>query len=92
VPALVVRLLNGTGRVNTGQGAVMTVQAAGAALSPALGGMVAHHFGFSTAFIVLGALSTGFLALWVGFGSSLRHACRVSSDSDLQPAIGESAS
>ena len=92
VPALVVRLLNGTGRVNAGQGAVMTVQAAGAALSPALGGMLAHHFGFSTAFIALGALSTGSLALWVGFGSSLRHACRVSSHSGLQAAMGESGS
>jgi hypothetical protein len=38
VPGLVARILNETGRVNVGQGAVMTVQGVGAALSPALGG------------------------------------------------------
>jgi MFS family permease len=75
VPALVVRLLEGSGRVNVGQGIVMTVQGAGAALSPALGGILAHRFGYPAAFIALGAVSTGSLVLWLGFGASLRHAC-----------------
>ena len=75
VPALVVRLLEGSGRVNAGQGVVMTVQGAGAALSPALGGILAHRFGYPAAFIALGAVSTGSLVLWLGFGASLRHAC-----------------
>jgi len=75
VPALVVRLLEGSGRVNVGQGVVMTVQAAGAALSPALGGILAHRFGYPAAFIALGAVSTGSLVLWLSFGASLRHAC-----------------
>lgn len=75
VPALVVRLLEGSGRVNVGQGVVMTVQGAGAALSPALGGILAHRFGYPAAFIALGAVSTGSLVLWLGFGASLRHAC-----------------
>ncbi|WP_144113974.1 MFS transporter [Paraburkholderia sp. BCC1886] len=69
VPALVVRLLQGTGRVNVGQGVVMTFQAAGAALSPALGGVLAQHFGYASAFLVLGFVSTGSLALWMCFGS-----------------------
>ncbi|ASL46215.1 putative MFS-type transporter [Burkholderia sp. AD24] len=77
VPALVVRLLSGTGRVNAGQGVVMTVQAAGAALSPMLGGLLAHHFGYPAAFIALGAISTVSLALWLGCGAGLRHACSV---------------
>ena len=38
VPGLVACILNGTGRVNVGQGAVMTVQGLGASLSPAIGG------------------------------------------------------
>ncbi|SAK98574.1 major facilitator transporter [Caballeronia fortuita] len=80
VPALVVRLLQGTGRVNVGQGVVMTVQAAGAALSPALGGVLAQHFGYSTAFLVLGAVSTGSLGLWLFFGASLKTACGVPRD------------
>lgn len=75
VPALVVRLLDGTGRVNAGQGVVMTVQSIGAALSPALGGLLAHAFGYSAAFLVLGAVSMGSIAFWLGFGKSLRIAC-----------------
>lgn len=83
VPALVVRLLDGTGRVNVGQGVVMTCQAAGAALSPMLGGLLAHTFGYSAAFLVLGAVSTGSIALWLGFGAALRDACRTSDDTSL---------
>jgi len=37
VPGLVARILSGTGHVNAGLGAVMTMQGIGAALSPALG-------------------------------------------------------
>ncbi|WP_250536786.1 MFS transporter [Caballeronia sp. AZ10_KS36] len=77
VPALVVRLLQGTGRVNVGQGVVMTVQNLGAALSPALGGVLAQRFGYATAFLVLGGVSTGSLALWLCFSASLRKACEL---------------
>ncbi|WP_414444727.1 MFS transporter [Burkholderia sp. 22PA0106] len=82
VPALIVRLLQGTGRVNVGQGVVMTVQGAGAALSPALGGVLAQHFGYATAFLALGAVSMGSLTLWMVFGTSLRQACGVHDDPD----------
>src|SRR5258705_6840936 len=44
-PGLVARILNGTGRVNVGQGAVMTVQGVGAALSPAIGGRLGQELG-----------------------------------------------
>src|SRR6185437_13531864 len=37
VPALVARILHGSGRINVGQGAVMTVQGVGASLSPLIG-------------------------------------------------------
>ena len=47
VPGLVARILDGTGRVNVGQGAVMTVQGLGASLSPALGGWIAQAIGYS---------------------------------------------
>ncbi|WP_042303174.1 MFS transporter [Paraburkholderia kururiensis] len=80
VPALVVRLLRGTGRVNVGQGMVMTVQGMGAALSPALGGVLAQRFGYATAFLVLGAVSTGSLALWLLFGAALKKACAIQRD------------
>lgn len=75
VPALVVRLLHGSGRVNVGQGAVATAQGVGAALSPALGGVLAQHFGYPAAFVVLGAVSTGSLVLWLGHARSLSGVC-----------------
>jgi MFS family permease len=65
VPGLVARLLNGTGRVNVGLGAVMTAQGVGAALSPALGGWLAQASGYGAAFLALGALSVGSLIIWI---------------------------
>ena len=74
VPGLVARLLDGTGHINIGQGAVMTAHGVGASLSPALGGFIAQQFGFRAAFALLGALSLGALAIWLGFGAMLRRA------------------
>jgi MFS family permease len=75
VPALVVRLMEGTGRVNVSQGAVATAQGVGAALSPLLGGTLAQQFGYAGAFLALGALSVGSLALWLCFAGTLRPVC-----------------
>jgi len=79
VPGLVARVLAGTGRVNVGQGAVLTVQGVGASLSPALGGWIAQGFGYPLAFLIMGALSLGSLAIWLGFSSTVRPACAQSS-------------
>lgn len=81
VPGLVACLLDGTGRVNVGQGAVMTVQGLGASLSPAIGGWLAQLLGYQTAFFILGGFALGSLALWIGFAGLLRPAC-----SAMQPA------
>jgi MFS family permease len=67
VPALVARLLEGSGHVNVGQGAVMTLQAIGASLSPLLGGFLAQYFGYRTAFLLLGAVAIGSVLLWTIF-------------------------
>ncbi|MFT4065426.1 MFS transporter [Paraburkholderia sp.] len=75
VPALVVHLMEGTGRVNVAQGTTAMVQGVGAALSPLLGGMLAQHFGYAGAFVALGAVSLGSLVLWLGFGKTLRRVC-----------------
>jgi len=74
VPALVAHILDGTGRVNVGQGAVMTVQGVGASLSPAIGGWLAQWFGYSAAFMILGALAIGSLLLWTLFSPIVRPA------------------
>jgi MFS family permease len=75
MPALVARILNGTGRVNVGQGAVLTVQGIGASLSPAIGGWIAQGFGYSAMFIILGAFALGSIALWLIFAPTLKAAC-----------------
>ncbi len=75
VPGLVARVLDGTGRVNVGQGAVMTVQGVGAALSPALGGWLAQEFGYPVSFALLGSLALGSLGLWLAFAAMLKPAC-----------------
>jgi len=75
VPGLVACLLNGTGRVNVGQGAVMTVQGVGASLSPAIGGWLAQMLGYHVAFYILGSFALVSVALWVGFAGTLRPAC-----------------
>ena len=75
VPGLVARILNGTGRVNVGQGAVMTVQGLGASLSPAIGGWIAQDLGYGTMFTILGSFALVSVALWVGFSSILKPAC-----------------
>lgn len=75
VPGLVACLLSGTGRVNVGQGAVMTIQGVGASLSPAIGGWLAQELGYHIAFYILGGFAMASLGLWIGFAGTLRPAC-----------------
>jgi MFS family permease len=92
VPALVARILNGTGRVNVGQGAVMTCQGVGASLSPAIGGWIAQALGYPTAFVILGGFALGSIALWIAFASTLKQACaRESREIFNMPAPGAPA-
>jgi len=72
---LVARILDGTGRVNVGQGAVMTVQGIGASLSPAIGGWIAQKLGYPAAFLILSSFALGSIAVWLGFAGMLKAAC-----------------
>ena len=75
VPGLVARILAGTGHVNAGLGAVMTAQGIGAALSPALGGLIAERFGYSASFLVLGGIALLALLLWLATRPVTAEAC-----------------
>jgi predicted MFS family arabinose efflux permease len=75
VPGLVARLLHRSGRVNAGQGAVMTIQGVGGALSPLIGGWLAQEIGYSATFMILGGFALGSVALWLSFVSDLKPAC-----------------
>jgi MFS family permease len=62
-PIIVADVMRGTGRFNVAQGAVITVQSIGAALSTAVAGLVIVKFGYSAAFLVLGAIALLALAV-----------------------------
>lgn len=53
LPGLVATTLRGSGHVNAGLGAVMTIQGIGAAASPALAGWIAQRHGYGAAFLAL---------------------------------------
>ena len=73
VPGMVARSLSGTGRVNLAQGAVITIQGAGAAVSPALGGWIAEWIGFSPTFLMLGGLGLVAVGSWVALGAIVKQ-------------------
>ncbi len=75
VPGLVACLLNGTGRVNVGQGAVMTIQGLGASLSPAIGGGWRRNWATPSP-STSGSFAAISLALWIGFAGTLRRPVR----------------
>jgi MFS family permease len=65
-PVIVADLMRGTGRFNVAQGAVMTAQGIGAALSTAFAGIIVVHGGYSAAFLALGAIgAAGFVVYLV---------------------------
>jgi MFS family permease len=87
VPSLVARILNGTGRVNVGQGAVMTVQGIGASLSPAIGGWIAQKLGYPAAFMILGSFALGSILIWLSFARLLKPALSASSSQPETPVV-----
>jgi MFS family permease len=56
-PVIVADLMRNTGRFNVAQGAIITAQSIGAALSTTLAGLVVVKAGYSAAFIALGAVA-----------------------------------
>jgi MFS family permease len=54
-PLVIADIMRGTGRYNLAQGAIATVQGIGASLSGLAAGEIVDHFGYSAAFLSLGA-------------------------------------
>ena len=66
-PIIVAYLMRGTGRFNVAQGAILTAQGIGAALSTTLAGGVVVHAGYSAAFLTLaGVALVGALVFFLG--------------------------
>lgn len=65
-PVIVADLMRNTGRFNVAQGAILTAQGIGAALSTTLAGIVVVEAGFGAAFLTLGAVAAlGFAICWL---------------------------
>ena len=84
-PGLIARIMDGTGRVNAAQGAIMAAQGLGGAVSPALGGWIAQGLGYPAALATLGGFALASIALWVGFARSLRPEPTASSSQQAVP-------
>lgn len=65
IPALTIDVMSDSGHANAGLGGVMTAYGAGAALSPALAGLVAGSAGFPIAFAALGCVAALGLVFWL---------------------------
>jgi MFS family permease len=66
MPVIVADLMRNTGRFNIAQGAVITAQTIGAALSTTLAGVVVVGAGYSAAFLALGAVAAiGLAVCWL---------------------------
>ena len=93
-PVIVADLMRNTGRFNVAQGAIITAQSIGAALSTTIAGLVAVRAGYSAAFLTLGAVAgVGAAVCFVALpetrshlGRSLRHWGQVA-----QPTSGVAA-
>jgi MFS family permease len=71
-PIIVADLMRGTGRYNVAQGAILTAQGIGAALSTTLAGIVVVHAGYSAAFLTLaGVALVGALLFFFGMPETL---------------------
>jgi MFS family permease len=67
-PLVIADIMRGTGRYNLAQGAIATMVGIGASLSGLAAGEVVDHFGYSAAFLTLGAaalVALGVFAIWM---------------------------
>jgi len=73
-PVIVANLTRNTGRFNVAQGAIITAQGVGAALSTTLAGLVVVKAGYSAAFLTLGAVAgIGFAVCWFALPETCAH-------------------
>ena len=73
-PVIVADLMRNTGRFNAAQGAIITAQGIGAALSTTLAGLVVVKAGYNAAFLTLGAIAAiGSAVCWLALPETRTH-------------------
>jgi MFS family permease len=92
-PIIVADLMRGTGRFNVAQGAIMTAQGVGAALSTVVAGVIVVKAGYSSAFLTLAAIAAAGAALFAlampetaARESVRRRGCASAASTDLAQA------
>jgi MFS family permease len=83
-PVIVADLMRGTGRFNVAQGAIITAQGIGAALSTTLAGIVVVQAGYSAAFLTLAGVAFVGLALYFFVMPETQH--RASAEAEAIPS------
>jgi MFS family permease len=80
-PVIVADLMRGTGRFNAAQGAILTAQGVGAALSTTLAGFVVARSGYDAGFLTLAAVAAvGFLVFLLAMPESQVQEARPESE------------
>lgn len=64
IPGYIVKVLQGSGHTNAGQGFIMLMQGIGASLSPALAGNIAAAYSYRATFAVLAVIACAALVTW----------------------------
>lgn len=74
LPILVALILNKSGHINAGFAFVMMIGSIGGAFSGMLGGVIAEHHGYFSAYMVLSFVSFLGLLIWVVFSRGMKFA------------------
>lgn len=91
-PLIVADLTRGTGRFNVSQGAIITAQGIGAALSTTVAGFIATEAGYSAAFLFLAGVAAVALALfWVAMPETMHQGATGGDQPRSSPPLADGA-
>jgi MFS family permease len=87
-PLVIADIMRGTGRYNLGQGAIATTQGVGAAISGLAVGVVTDHYGYTAAFLFLGAAAAVAFVIFFAFMPETRDEQAIARERQESAAAG----
>jgi MFS family permease len=87
-PLVIADIMRGTGRYNLGQGAIATTQGVGAAISGLAVGVVTDHYGYTAAFLFLGAAAAVAFVIFFAFMPETRDEQAIARERQEAAAAG----